>query len=140
MPWSFKGYFRKVKQDIQNHVLDLRGVQNVWVVFFVLLLDFLLQNTLLGLYIIYFLIDSFVNLQSYYVYFILLAVYLVVTLLINFVSLLSKRWTRGDQENQDHTAEKLLLALLSMFQAHYLWIALGPRFKSPMSYAYVAGM
>ena len=55
------GYCRKVKQDIQTYVLDLRGVQNIWFVLFVLLLDFFLQNILLGLYVFYFLKNPFVN-------------------------------------------------------------------------------
>ena len=62
----------------------------------------------------------------------------MVTLLINFVNLLSRRWSPEVQGDQ--VGSKLLLALFSMIQAHYLYIAFGPRFQKPMSYAYVAGM
>ncbi len=40
----------------------------------------------------------------------------------------------------DETGSKLLLAVLSMIQGHYLFIAFGPRFERPMGYNYVAGM
>jgi hypothetical protein len=59
-------------------------------------------------------------------------------MLVNFVTLLSKRWSR--EIETDQTPSKLLLAILSIVQAHYLFIAFGPRFLKPMSYSYVAGM
>jgi hypothetical protein len=36
-----QGYCRRLKQDIQTYILDLRGVQNIWMVLAVLILDFL---------------------------------------------------------------------------------------------------
>lgn len=103
-----------------------------------LILDFLFQNMLLGLYIVYFLLEVFVNPQSKFVFFILITLYCGVTELINFVTILSRRWSR--EIEGDQVGSKLLLAVFSIVHAHYLYIALGPRFKKPMSYAYVAGM
>ena len=113
-------------------------MQNIWFVLFILIMDFFLQNLLLGLYIFYFLNEAFVNEQSKFVFSILGLVYSVVTLAINFVSILSRRWCR-DLET-DEMPSKLILAVLSLLHSHYLFIAFGPRFKKPMSYAYVAGM
>jgi len=101
-------------------------------------MDFLFQNILLGLYIFYFLNNPFVNEQSKFVFSILGLIYSVVTLAINFVSILSRRWSR--EIETDEMMSKLLLAIFSLIHSHYLYISLGPRFKKPMSYAYVAGM
>jgi hypothetical protein len=61
-PLSLAGYFSNVKHDVQSYVLDLRGVRNIWVVIFILFLDFLSQNFLLLLNATYFLeADYFVN-------------------------------------------------------------------------------
>ena len=93
---------------------------------------------LLGLYLFYFLENQFVNQQSKFVFVILVLIYFGVTELINFVIILSKRWSR--EVETDYTGSKLLLAIFSLFHAHYLYIAFGPRFEKPMSYDYVAGM
>jgi hypothetical protein len=104
----------------------------------VLILDFLTQNFLLGLYLLYFETNQFLNYQSGFVFTLLGLLYSIVTLLINFVSILSRRWSR--EHDSDQMGSKLLLAMLSLIQCHYLYIAFGPRFEKPMSYAYVAGM
>ena len=127
-----------MKQDIQTYILNLRGVQNIWIVLLVLIFDFILQNLLLCLYLSYFCVDPFVNSQSKYVFLILVLLYLIVTEVINFVSILARRW--NSESERDHVGSKLLLAIFSLFHAHYLFIAFGPRFSIPMSYAYVAGM
>ena len=92
----------------------------------------------MGLYIFYFLKNPFVNDQSRFVFSILGLVYSGISLLINFVSILSRRWSR--EIETDEIGSKLMLATLSLIHSHYLYIAFGPRFKKPMSYAYVAGM
>ena len=96
------------------------------------------QNMLMGLYFCYYELNNFVNDQSKFVFFLLGVLYMGVSLLINFVSLLSRRWSR--EYDSDQIGSKLLLAIFSLFQGHYLFIAFGPRFEKPMSYAYVAGM
>ena len=101
-------------------------------------MDFLTQNFLLGLYLLYFETNQFLNYQSGFVFTLLVLLYSIVTLLINFVSILSRRWSR--EHDSDQMGSKLLLAMLSLIQCHYLYIAFGPRFEKPMSYAYVAGM
>ena len=82
--------------------------------------------------------NEFVNYQSKFVFTLLGMVYAGVTLLINFVSILARRWSR--EYEGDQMGSKVGLAMLSLLQAHYLYIAFGPRFEKPMSYAYVAGM
>ncbi len=61
----------------------------------VIIVDFFTQNLLIGLYVCYFFSNSFVNYQSKFVFTILGLIYAMVTLLINFVSLLSRRWSRN---------------------------------------------
>ena len=57
-------------------------------------MDFLTQNVLISLYAWYFETNVFVNYQSKFVFTLLGLLYSVVTLLINFVSILSRKWSR----------------------------------------------
>ena len=105
-------------------------------VFLTCLLDFLLQNGLIALYILYYLWEGFANQPAKNAFLAFLVIYCLGTYLPHIIGLGATYKGHNNLRRKPH----LELSFWMLFQAHYLYIILGPSLNGSLTHTLKEGM